>query len=233
MDGCSARGIANIFGSISTQLDKKQVKLNDNKTQKSQSQKEWVPLYYRVERIRREENILTPSSYWERVNDEKTGIELSLDRNLGEFDIFKSLIPEVCFSKTLGGCFASLFSSLVKSRTDLEVKEDRKCWYVYETEQPPCLDLSNFEHLDFAYTEEVRYKQEVHISLFGRLTLDDKACTFIQQIAKIGFERPWDLVYTTEQVSQQKTLITELNNHLYTIVSEQNDCKPKTEEIHA
>jgi len=172
-------------------------------------------VYYRLEQdYQKQMNTFIPSSYWERVNDEKNDVVISYDRNLGEEFIMKSLIPEICFAKTIGGCLAALSSSFVKSRDEIVVKEEKKVWHMYVTEQTPCIDLTPFKHLDFKYTEEVRYQKNVEVTYAGRLVLDDSACFIIEQIAKTMFKRPDTLIYSEEQGERLTFLIKELNDYL-------------------
>lgn len=71
-------------------------------------------------------------------------------------------IKEVCFSKTIPGCLFAI---------NMFLKEGK--YYIYHTQEVPCIDLSDASIGDFSAIEEVRYRRNVACEFYGKIDVSD------------------------------------------------------------
>lgn len=110
--------------------------------------------YYRlVQEYKGERKVFVPENSYEPFDE--FGI---FDKN--KVNVFK----EVCFSASIPRCIFGLGTWLQKGE-----------YYVYETDEPPCIDLRRDENPSvFQVAGEVRYRRNIRAALIGKLTISKR-----------------------------------------------------------
>lgn len=92
-----------------------------------------------------------------------------IDREIVEV---KYRTKEICFSKTIIGCFFAISMFL----------EENKKYYIYTTDVEPCIDLSSSSIGDFKASSEVRYRKNVKAKLLCTYVIEDEFLFAIQRL---------------------------------------------------
>lgn len=109
-------------------------------------------------------------------------------------------IKEVCFSKSITGCFFAIANYL---------KEDTK-YYIYKSQQKPCIDLSNSNIGDFNACLEVRYRKNVAANIIGTYVVDEYFLRAIQSLYDDCIHGDFfDNIYATKMLNEHYSRVYE------------------------
>lgn len=110
--------------------------------------------YYRIcKEYHGKEFKFIPNTHYEYLEETPSGEILNLER--------KNKINEVCFSKFIPNCFFAISMFIKENET----------YYIYETEQKPCLLAYKCKTGDFKATQEVRYRVPAKARYIGKFKI--------------------------------------------------------------
>ena len=166
-----------------------------------------VNSYYRAVGEYHGDNIkFKPEGYYEDIDDSNSPVYFFGDHK-------ESDIKETAASKYIGGAVLGAFS--------MNAEQDNGPYFIYEINETPTKDISNWSGHDFEYLQEVRYRHDVEGKYIGKIILDLKIQLIFREFYRLKSqtEDSWedfdenkytDLVISMEQDGKFQKMLNDI-----------------------